>query len=329
MAAGGLVRDNGSLRGGARGPHGEVELALQAVDTLGVPGLDGVTVDTAGGLSISLDRGPGGLAASRRSPDGRTSELDRPRRIAWRERHPRRGRPSGPLARPDLSPGAHSRPDAAALTEAVIFDLDGVLIDSEQIWDDARREFVIEQGGRWRDSAQRDMMGMSSVEWSHYLAEQLGVDLPAERISEEVADRLAALYRERLPLLPGAREAVERLAQRWPLAVASSSNRGLIDLVLELAGIAACFRATVSSEEVPRGKPAPDVYLAAAGALGVAPDRCAAIEDSRNGIASAAAAGMRVIAVPNPHFPPDREALAAAAHVVGSLDELTVEAVDG
>jgi HAD superfamily hydrolase (TIGR01509 family) len=215
------------------------------------------------------------------------------------------------------------------LTEAVIFDLDGVLIDSEQIWDDARREFVLEQGGRWRDSAQRDMMGMSSVEWSHYVAEQLGVDLPAERISAEVADRLAALYRERLPLLPGAREAVERLAQRWPLAVASSSNRALIDLVLELAGIAACFRATVSSEEVPRGKPAPDVYLAAAGALGVAPGRCAAIEDSRNGIASASAAGMRVIAVPNPHFPPDREALAAAARVVGSLDELTVAAVDG
>ena len=215
------------------------------------------------------------------------------------------------------------------MTEALIFDLDGVLIDSERIWDDARRQFVVEQGGRWQERAQRDMMGMSSVEWSRYVAEELGVRMPPERISAEVASRLADLYRERLPLLPGAREAVERLAQRWPLAVASSSNRALIDLVLELAGIADCFRATVSSEEVERGKPAPDVYLEAARALAIAPDRCAAIEDSRNGIISASAAGMRVIAVPNRHFPPGEEALALAARVVGSLEELTVEAVDG
>jgi HAD superfamily hydrolase (TIGR01509 family) len=215
------------------------------------------------------------------------------------------------------------------LTDAVVFDLDGVLIDSEQIWDDARHEFVVEQGGHWRDSAQRDMMGMSAPEWSRYVAEELGVALPPEQISEAVAGKLADLYRERLPLLPGAREAVERLAKRWPLGVASSSNRALIDLVLELAGLSERFQATVSSEEVDRGKPAPDVYLEAARQLGAPPDRCAAIEDSRNGILSAADAGMRVIAVPNNHFPPGAEALSHAARVLDSLDDLTVEVVDG
>jgi len=210
---------------------------------------------------------------------------------------------------------------------AVIFDLDGVLIDSEQAWDDVRRAFVEEQGGRWHDHAQQDMMGMSSPEWSRYVHEDLSVALAPERISEEVAARLATRFRTQLPLLPGARDAVARLAQVWPLGLASSSNRALIDLVLETAGLAEHFQVTVSSEEVARGKPAPDVYLAAAGALGAAPSACAAIEDSRNGILSAAAAGMRVIAIPNRGFPPGEEALGAATRIVGSLDALTVEVV--
>ena len=213
------------------------------------------------------------------------------------------------------------------MIHAVIFDLDGLLIDSEQVWDDIRREFVAEQGGHWRDSAQRDMMGMSSNEWSRYVREQLAVDMPDEEISREVAGRVDARYREQVPLLPGAREAVERMAQEWPLGLASSSNRELIDLVLEEAGLATFFRATVSSEEVGRGKPAPDVYLEAARRLGVAPDRCAAIEDSHNGIRSAVAAGMRVIAIPNRLFPPDGESLALAAVTLPSLDVLTVKAV--
>jgi HAD superfamily hydrolase (TIGR01509 family) len=211
--------------------------------------------------------------------------------------------------------------------DAVIFDLDGVLIDSEEVWDEARREFVADQGGRWHDDAQRDMMGMSSPEWSGYVRDKLGVDLSPEQISEEVVARLSGLYRARLPLLPGAREAVERLAREWPLGLASSSNRELIDLVLDVAGLGRFFRVTVSSEEVARGKPAPDVYLEAAGRLGVAPDRCAAIEDSQNGIRAASSAGMRVIAIPNPAFPPGEEALAAADRILESLDALTVEVV--
>jgi HAD superfamily hydrolase (TIGR01509 family) len=212
--------------------------------------------------------------------------------------------------------------------EGVIFDLDGVLLDSEQVWDETREQLANERGGRWHENAQRDMMGMSSLEWSRYMHETIGLPESPEEISREVVRRLASLYREHLPELPGAREAVERLATRWPLGLASSSNRELIDLVLELMGVAHLFRATVSSEEVARGKPAPDVYLEAARRLGVDPTHAAAIEDSENGIRAAKAAGMRVLAIPNEHFPPAEEALAQADVVLDSLAELTAEAVE-
>jgi HAD superfamily hydrolase (TIGR01509 family) len=205
---------------------------------------------------------------------------------------------------------------------AVVLDLDGVLVDSEQVWDAARRELVAERGGVWRDDATRAMMGMSSLEWSRYMHDELGVDLEPAAISAAVVEKLEQLYRRELPLLPGAREAVRALAARWPLGLASSSNREIIDLVLELAGLADAFTATVSSEEVPRGKPAPDVYLEAARRLEVAPGDCAAVEDSTNGLRAAAAAGMTVIALPNAAFPPAEDALGLAAAVIGSLDEL-------
>ncbi len=214
------------------------------------------------------------------------------------------------------------------MIDGVVFDLDGILLDSEQVWDGVREQLVLERGGRWHDQAQRDMMGMSSPEWSRYLHERLGLREPPEEISAEVVRRLEELYRERLPALPGAREAVERLAARWPLALASSSNRELIDLTLELLGVAELFGATVSSEEVARGKPAPDVYLEAARRLGVEPARAVAVEDSHNGIRSAKAAGMRVLAIPNRHFPPGPSALAEADVVFDSLADLTVEAVE-
>ena len=214
------------------------------------------------------------------------------------------------------------------MIEAVVFDLDGVLLDSEEIWDRAREELARERGGRWHDRAQRDMMGMSSTEWSRYMADVIGLPEPPEEINREVVQRLTELYREELPAIPGAREAVERLAARWPLGLASSSNRELIDLVLELLGVEHLFTATVSSEEVARGKPAPDVYLEAARRLGVDPTTAAAVEDSHNGILSAKAARMRVIAIPNAHFPPDEDALAAADVVLDSLAELTADAVE-
>jgi HAD superfamily hydrolase (TIGR01509 family) len=212
--------------------------------------------------------------------------------------------------------------------EAVVFDLDGVLVASEELWDEVRETFVRERGGRYDAAAQRAMMGMSSLEWSRYINQELGVDEPPEEISAEVVRGMIERYEAELPLIPGAREAVERLAGRFVLAVASSSNRPLIDRVLELSGLGPLFRATVSSEEVARGKPAPDVYLEAAARLSIEPARCAAVEDSHSGIRSAKAAGMRVLAVPNPSYPPDADSLAQADAVLGSLEELTPAAVD-
>jgi HAD superfamily hydrolase (TIGR01509 family) len=211
--------------------------------------------------------------------------------------------------------------------EAVVFDLDGLLVDTEQLWDEVRETLARERGGRWSARAQADMMGMSSPEWSRYMHDVVGVPGAPDEIAAEVVRRMEARYRERLPLLPGAVEAVERLASRWPLGLASSSNRPLIDLTLEVGGLARFFRATVSSEEVARGKPAPDVYLEACSRLGVEPERAAAVEDSRNGIRSAHAAGLRVVAIPNAHFPPDEDSLALVDVVLDSLDELTPAAV--
>ena len=213
------------------------------------------------------------------------------------------------------------------MIEAVVFDLDGLLLDSEQVWDAVREDLARERGGRWHPRAQRDMMGMSSPEWSRYMHDVIGLPEPPGEINDEVVRRLERRYREHLPVIPGARDAVERLAQRWPLGLASSSNRELINLALDLMGIAQRFRATVSSEEVGRGKPAPDVYLEAARRLNVDPANAAAIEDSHNGIRAAKSAGLRVIAIPNPHFPPDEEALAQADVVLDSLEELSPDAV--
>jgi HAD superfamily hydrolase (TIGR01509 family) len=207
--------------------------------------------------------------------------------------------------------------------DAILFDLDGVLIDSEGVWNAARRDVSFQHGGRWPPDAQRTMMGMSSVEWSRYMHDELGVRMPSGQIAETVVEGMEERYREDLPLMPGARETVIGLARVWPLGLASSANRPIIDLVLSLAGLGDQFVATVSSEEVPLGKPAPDVYLEAARRVGVAPYRCAAIEDSSNGIRSGAAAGMSVIAVPNREFPPTEDALALAHDVVDSLRDLT------
>ncbi|MEO8289531.1 MAG: HAD family phosphatase [Gaiellaceae bacterium] len=214
------------------------------------------------------------------------------------------------------------------MIEAVIFDLDGVLIDSEHVWDEVRQQLAEERAGRWSETASRDMMGMSSTEWSRYMRDVIGIDDEPEEISAEVVRRLEARYAEELPLIPGAEQALKRLAERWPLGLASSSNRELIDLVLEGSGLSRFFRATVSSEEVPRGKPAPDVYLEAARRLEVEPTRSAAVEDSHNGILSAKAAGMRTIAIPNPRYPPEDDALAAADVVLATIEDLTPEVVD-
>jgi HAD superfamily hydrolase (TIGR01509 family) len=211
---------------------------------------------------------------------------------------------------------------------AVIFDLDGVLLDSEQRWNEAKEALVREAGGTWREEAPEAMMGMSSLEWSAYLRDELGVPMDTGEISRDVVRRMEDGYRSALPLLPGGEDAVRALAARWPLGLASSSNREIIDLFLELAPFADVFQVAVSSEEVARGKPAPDVYLEAAARLGADPSRSVAIEDSSNGLRAAAAAGMPVIAVPNPHYPPADDAVALAAAKVDVVGDITPELVE-
>jgi HAD superfamily hydrolase (TIGR01509 family) len=214
------------------------------------------------------------------------------------------------------------------VVEAVVFDLDGVIVDSEQVWEEVRADYVRSAGLEYPERATRDMMGMSSPEWSRYLAEELGVPGTPAQINADVVERMLARYGEAPPLIPGAVEAVRAIARRWPVAIASSSNRELIEVVLRAARLADEVREVVSSEEVPRGKPAPDVYLEAARRLAAEPSRCVAVEDSHNGIRSARAAGMVVFAVPNPHFPPDEEAMAQADVVLRSIAELTPEAIE-
>lgn len=205
---------------------------------------------------------------------------------------------------------------------AVVFDMDGVIADTEHVWDEVREVLVADWGGTYSPSAQQAMMGMSSVEWSRYMHDELGLARSPEEINAEVVRRMLERYRTSLPLVDGAVATVRTLSESLPLAVASSSNLPLIDAVLDAAGIAACFSTVVSSEEVARGKPSPDVYLEAAQRLGIDPSECAAVEDSANGIRAAAAAGMRVIAYPNRHYPPDPASLVIADTVIGSLAEL-------
>ncbi|MBJ7354408.1 MAG: HAD family phosphatase [Thermoleophilaceae bacterium] len=207
--------------------------------------------------------------------------------------------------------------------EAVIFDMDGVIVESEALWDKAREDLVKETGGRWGAGAQEAMMGMASHEWSVYVRDELEVPMSAEEISRDVVARLEALYREDLPLIEGSAEAVHAAAEHWPVAIASSSNRELIDLIAELAGIHHVLRTTVSSEEAGRGKPSPDVFLLAAEQLGVEPENCVVIEDSANGIRAGVAAGMKVIAIPNRDFPPSPDALDLATLVIDRLPDLT------
>ncbi|MEU4518408.1 HAD family phosphatase [Amycolatopsis sp. NPDC024027] len=204
--------------------------------------------------------------------------------------------------------------------DAVIFDLDGVLVDSERIWDEVRRAVVAEHGGTWREEATRAQQGMSTPEWARYLVEELGARLTPPEIATVVVKRMAARYAAEPPLIPGAVDVVRQVSARWPVAIASSSPVILIKGFLDVTGLP--VGAAVSSEQVGAGKPAPDVYLRAAGLLGVAPADCAAVEDTTNGLRSALAAKMAVYAVPNPHFPPDPEVLEQATAVVEKITDL-------
>jgi HAD superfamily hydrolase (TIGR01509 family) len=213
--------------------------------------------------------------------------------------------------------------------EAVVFDLDGVLVQSEELWDAARRELAEEHDIAWPDAATDAMMGMSSKEWSRYMHDEVGVPDPPEEINRKVLAWVEQRYREDLPWIDGAREAVRRIGVEFPLGLATSSNREIIDIVVEVGGFEDLLKVTVSSEEVDKGKPAPDVYLEATKRMGVDPRHTAAVEDSTNGLLAAKAAGMRVIAIPNDAHPPAEKGLAAADVALDSIKDLTPGVVMG
>ncbi|AIJ27096.1 HAD family hydrolase [Amycolatopsis methanolica] len=206
--------------------------------------------------------------------------------------------------------------------DAVVFDLDGVLVDSEQTWDEVRRAVVADHGGSWTATATRAMQGMSTPEWARYLVEHLGARLTPDRIAQVVIDQMAQRYAGGPPVLPGAAAAVRAVGERYPVAIASSSPPVLIQAFLEATGLTGLVAAALSSEQVAAGKPAPDVYLEAARRLGKDPARCAAVEDTTNGLKAALAAGMTVYAVPNPHFPPDPAVLAQVHRVLDTVADL-------
>jgi HAD superfamily hydrolase (TIGR01509 family) len=203
-----------------------------------------------------------------------------------------------------------------------------VLVDTEPYWAEAKHEVTDAHGGRWRDDAPTAMLGMSGPEWSEYMRDELALDRAPDEIRDEVVQGMLRRIRAGVVLLDGAREAVERLAARWPLGLASSADRPVIEAVLETTGIGEFFQQIVTSDEAGRGKPAPDVYLAAAERLGVAPETAVAVEDSGNGMRSAKAAGLGVIAVPIAHTPVDPDALALADVVLDGIAELTPQQVE-
>jgi len=206
--------------------------------------------------------------------------------------------------------------------DAVVFDLDGVLVDSERTWDEVRQAVVTEHGGTWTPEATRAQQGMSTPEWARYLVDELGARLTPERIAEVVVAAMAERYAEGPPVIPGAAETVRAVAAHYPVAIASSSPPVLIKAFLEATELTGLVRVALSSEQVSAGKPAPDVYLEAARQLGVEPTACAAVEDTTNGLRSALAAGMAVYAVPNPHFPPDPAVLEKVTAVLDDITEL-------
>lgn len=207
--------------------------------------------------------------------------------------------------------------------DTVIFDLDGVLIETEQEWNEVRKEFAARHGGHWSQHDQPALMGANSMQWAEYMRDKVGIGLSSREIYDGVVNALRDRYSEHLPLIPGAWEAVTGLAVGFKLGVASSSPLELIEHSLRLAGLRTYFQAVVSSDEVAVGKPAPDVYLEACRRLGTEPACAAAIEDSSSGLRAAAAAGLALVAIPNMAYPPDPDSLALADVVMGSVGEVT------
>jgi HAD superfamily hydrolase (TIGR01509 family) len=207
--------------------------------------------------------------------------------------------------------------------QAVVFDLDGIILDSEQTWNEARTQLARQYGRTWTHRDQVDMMGSSPRTWPAQMAQKLSLPLAPEDIRQSVVGTLLESYKRSLPIVPRAPEVARALATNWPLGLASSSDRAVIDYVLELADLSNLFTVTVSSEEVDNGKPSPDIYLETCRRMGVDPKNCVAIEDSWSGLVSAASAGLAVIAIPNKTYQPSREFVQLADVTLQDISDLT------
>ncbi|MBK8445165.1 MAG: HAD family phosphatase [Micropruina sp.] len=214
------------------------------------------------------------------------------------------------------------------MTQAVIFDLDGTLTDTEAVWDAERRALLTRDGLVWSEEDTVAVGGMSTPEWSGYMATHKGFGPGAERAAQRTIDAVLQRYRRDLPVLPGAREAVRRMAEHWPLGVASSSPPVVIERALDVLGVRDLISVVRSTEEgSAKGKPAPDAFLWVADQMGAEPAHTVVVEDSENGLLAGLSAGMAVVAIP-PHFlPPTDELLTRVAAVLHNLDELTVDLV--
>ena len=212
--------------------------------------------------------------------------------------------------------------------EAVIFDLDGLLVDSEPVWDEARRAMADEAGTSWTSDDHKAVMGVSTQEWADYMIDRLELERSPQEVIDEVVARMVAMYRSGVPYLPGAIDSVDLATSHYPTALASGSHPTLVEAVMADEALRGKFQVVVTADEVGAGKPAPDVYLVTAGRLGVPPEACVCVEDSGNGILAGVRAGMKVIAVPDPRFPPDAEVLDQADAVLPSLSELSLELLE-
>ena len=211
--------------------------------------------------------------------------------------------------------------------QAVIFDMDGVLVDSEEYWWQSRVAFAEQLGKVWSFDDQRTAMGRNTVEWARVMQERLQIDMPLDEIIERVRGGVIARLEQRLPVLPGALEAVQKAASAYPVALASGSPKLVIDTVMQLTGLDKVFEHIVYADDMAHGKPAPDVYFETARRLGIAPENCIGIEDSGNGVRALHAAGMYIIAVPSPGFALRDDVLALAHRTLPSLESFSVELV--
>jgi HAD superfamily hydrolase (TIGR01509 family) len=215
------------------------------------------------------------------------------------------------------------------MIEAVIFDMDGLLVDSEPVWDRARLAMARKAGKTWTTEDHKAIMGASTAHWVAYTIRRLELTASPEVVEAEIMDQMVAHYEQHIPFLEGAIEAVHLVAKRYPIGLASGSPRRLIDSVTRHPDLKGCFGAIISSDQVAQGKPAPDVYLRAAATLGADPHNCVCLEDSGNGIQAGKNAGMKVIAVPDARFPPEDEVLGQADLTLSSLTQLRLELIEG